>query len=149
MTSALTAQDPGHAARQGSGAGDEDVTIAAPALLMDKDTSTPNVIAGGQATYQIVVQNSGGSAATGVTVADTLPAGFTYASSSVVETSATRTAPDHQPDRRPDHPFVGHVDHQRRRPDRDHLSSQRARGDDAGDVRQHGQRRRQQPRHHR
>lgn len=66
--------------------------VLRPELRMDKDTSTPTVVAGGQATYQIVVANNGDSAATGVTVADTLPAGFTYASSSVVETGATRTA---------------------------------------------------------
>ncbi len=70
---------------------DEDVTVQGPpALAMDKDTTTPTVVAGGQATYTIVVANNGGSAANGVIVTDTLPAGFTYASSSVVETSATR-----------------------------------------------------------
>ena len=59
---------------------DEDVTVLAPpALLMDKDTSTPTVVVGGQATYPIVVRNNGGSVASGVTISDTLPAGFTYA----------------------------------------------------------------------
>ena len=114
---------------------------------MDKDTTTPSVVAGNQATYAIVVRNNGGSAATGVTVADTLPAGFTYASSSVVETSATRTATSN--------PTVGdnalsfgtwtiNAGGQIA----DHRGRQRGPGNDAGDVRQHGQRQRQQPCHH-
>jgi HSP20 family protein len=42
---------------------DEDVTVLGlPVLLIDKDTSTPNVVAGGQVTYTIVVSNTGGSA---------------------------------------------------------------------------------------
>ena len=86
------AQDPGTPANQDPEP-DEDVTVVAPPKLqMDKDTSTPIRVAGGQATYTIVVQNNGGSAAEDVVVADTLPAGFTYASSNVVATSATRTA---------------------------------------------------------
>ena len=80
-------------------AGGVDLTIdfgyqrdSIPILDIDKDTSTPNVTAGGQATYSIAVRNSGTATATGVTLADTLPAGFTYATSSVVENNANRTA---------------------------------------------------------
>jgi uncharacterized repeat protein (TIGR01451 family) len=71
---------------------DEDVTVRAPVLLIDKDTTTPAVVAGGQVTYTVVVSNTGDLAATGVTISDTLPAGFTYASGSAVEISATRTS---------------------------------------------------------
>ncbi len=79
-------------------AGGVDLTIdfgyqrdSIPILDIDKDTSTPDVTAGGQATYTIAVRNSGTATATDVTLADTLPTGFTYASSSVVESGATRT----------------------------------------------------------
>ena len=73
---------------------DEDVTVPGPpTLLIDKDTSTPTVTAGGQATYVIVVANNGGSAATGVTISDTLPSGFTYASTtSAVVSGGSRTS---------------------------------------------------------
>ncbi len=62
-----------------------------PALVIDKDTSTPSVLAGGQVTYTIVVSNTGGSTATGVTISDTLPSGFTYASASSIVTSGLVT----------------------------------------------------------
>ena len=73
---------------------DEDVTVLAqPELLMDKDTTTPIVVAGGQATYVIVVQNTGDSPAVGVMISDTLPAGFTYASTtSAVVSNGSRTS---------------------------------------------------------
>ena len=59
-------------------------------LTIDEDTLTPNVIAGTQATYQIVLRNLGSQALTNVIVSDTLPAGFTYASSSVAMSNASR-----------------------------------------------------------
>ncbi len=52
-------------------------------LVVDKDTSTPNVEVGGVATYTIVVRNIDTVALTNVSLADTLPTGFTYADSSV------------------------------------------------------------------
>ena len=67
--------------------------LPVPDLWMDKDTTTPTVSAGGTATYVIVVQNPGTATSQDVTISDTLPAGFTYASTvSVVENGATRTA---------------------------------------------------------
>jgi len=65
----------------------------APSLEIDKDTTTPTVIAGGQVTYTIVVRNAV-DPAVGVTVSDTLPVSFTYASTSGIATSGavTRTA---------------------------------------------------------
>lgn len=59
-------------------------------LTVDKDTSTPTVSPGGQATYTIEVRNVGDITATLVEVNDTqIPegGGFTYASSSIVEES--------------------------------------------------------------
>ncbi len=61
-------------------------------LTIDKDTSTPSVSIGDTATYTIVLENIGAATVTNVTVADTLPTGFTYASGSVVEVDATRTS---------------------------------------------------------
>jgi len=60
-------------------------------LTIDKDTSTPTVIAGTEATYQIVLRNSGGLALTNVTVSDTLPMSFTFASATINVSNATRT----------------------------------------------------------
>jgi uncharacterized repeat protein (TIGR01451 family) len=61
-------------------------------LTIDKDVTTPNVVAGTQVSYQIVVRNIGGAALTNVTISDTLPLSFTYASATFAATSATRTA---------------------------------------------------------
>ncbi|MFC2100185.1 COG1361 S-layer family protein, partial [Candidatus Bipolaricaulota bacterium] len=75
---------------------DEDVTISvapAPVLQIDKDTSTPSAVRGGTATYTIVVSNVGNAAATGVTVADTLPSGFTYASGSATVSGGAARSP--------------------------------------------------------
>ena len=72
---------------------DEDVEVGTPPeLLIDKDTSTPSVSAGGQAQYTIVVYNVGAVTATDVEVYDTLPAGFTHASSTMSASNAARTA---------------------------------------------------------
>ncbi len=63
-----------------------------PELRIDKDTTTPIVVAGGQATYTIKIQNAGTATAEDVGAADTLPAGFTYATTdSIVEDGAVRT----------------------------------------------------------
>ncbi|MEZ4683426.1 MAG: DUF11 domain-containing protein [Caldilineaceae bacterium] len=48
--------------------------------------------AGRQVGYRIVLRNIGGAALTNVTVSDTLPVSFTYASHAVSVVSATRTA---------------------------------------------------------
>jgi uncharacterized repeat protein (TIGR01451 family) len=62
-------------------------------LAINKTTSTSSVNAGGVASYAIAVSNTGSAVATGVTVDDTLPGGFTYAATSVIaESSATRTS---------------------------------------------------------
>ena len=69
-----------------------------PALTVTKTTSTPNVtntITGTTATYSITVSNAASAgAATGVSISDALPAGFTYAStgSVVLNGGATRPA---------------------------------------------------------
>ncbi len=68
-----------------------------PQLVVSKTTSTPAVVntaSGTTATWTITVSNTTGSAATQVSVTDSLPAGFTYASTSSVNTSggAARTA---------------------------------------------------------
>ncbi len=64
-----------------------------PHLLIDKDTSTPTTVAGGEATYTIVVRNDGTGVARGVVITDTLPNGFTYNRTISVDTSGpvTRT----------------------------------------------------------
>jgi uncharacterized repeat protein (TIGR01451 family) len=59
-------------------------TVYMAALTIDKDTSTPNAVAGGTATYSIVVANTGGVPLTGVAISDTLPSGFTYASTGTI-----------------------------------------------------------------
>lgn len=69
---------------------DEDVTIVS--LLIDKDTTTSIVQAGGTAQYVITLTNSGAFDITGVTVSDDLPAGLTYNTTDTIsETGATRT----------------------------------------------------------
>ena len=65
----------------------EDVTVASIILTVTKTTSTPAVVntsTGTTATYTVTVTNSGSANATGVKLSDTLPAGFTYASTSNV-----------------------------------------------------------------
>ena len=71
----------------------ETTSIVAPHLLIDKDTSTPTTVAGGEATYTIVVRNDGTGVARGVVITDTLPNGFTYDRTISVEISGpvTRT----------------------------------------------------------
>lgn len=61
-------------------------------LVIDKDAVTASVVAGTQVTYTIAVRNNGATALTNVTISDTLPAGFTFASSSITANSANRTA---------------------------------------------------------
>ena len=59
----------------------DDVTVTSAILTVTKTTSTPTVTKGGSvntATYTITIDNTGNGAATGITVSDTLPAGFTY-----------------------------------------------------------------------
>jgi uncharacterized repeat protein (TIGR01451 family) len=65
----------------------DDVTVTSAVLAVTKTTSTPSVLlAGGPglATYTVTVSNSGGGAATGVKLTDSLPAGFTYAATTSV-----------------------------------------------------------------
>ena len=61
------------------------LTVIDISLNLSKTTSTPvivNTATGSTATYSITVSNSASAAATGVKVTDTLPTGFTYASTS-------------------------------------------------------------------
>ncbi|MEK7285957.1 MAG: right-handed parallel beta-helix repeat-containing protein [Nitrospirota bacterium] len=67
-------------------------TFVAPAIAITKTTSTPSVPQGGQATYTITVTNTGAGDATGVTVNDPLPTGFSYASTGSITGNNTRTA---------------------------------------------------------
>jgi uncharacterized repeat protein (TIGR01451 family) len=69
------------------------VTGCAPSLSITKTTSTSSVALGGAATFTITVTNSASATATatGVTISDTLPTGFTFASGTSGGTG-TRTA---------------------------------------------------------
>lgn len=65
----------------------ENVAVTSAVLTVTKITSTPvvtNLGTGTTATYTVTVTNSGTANATGVKVTDTLPAGFTYGSTSSV-----------------------------------------------------------------
>lgn len=63
--------------------------VVGPVIVIDKDTTTPNVSQGGQATYSIVLNNTSlDTANEDLIVADTLPTGFTYASASFTRTGA-------------------------------------------------------------
>ena len=56
-------------------------------LVVTKVTTTPNVAQGGVAGYTLTVTNTaavGSCPATGVTITDTLPAGFTYAATGII-----------------------------------------------------------------
>ena len=68
-----------------------------PQLTVTKTTSTPIVFnsgSGGTATYTITVANAAGRGdATGVSISDALPAGFTYASTTTVALSGGATRP--------------------------------------------------------
>ena len=70
----------------------DNVTVTSPVLAVTKTTSTPNVAPGGAASYTLTVTNSGTANATGVKVTDTLPAGFTYASTTSVTLNGTAVA---------------------------------------------------------
>ena len=83
--------DPDSDIVPGGGVGSVQFPYVEP-LTIDKDTLTSVVIAGEQVTYTIVVRNIGGMALTNVSVADTLPVSFTYASHTVAATNAVRTA---------------------------------------------------------
>ena len=66
-------------------------------LVVTKSTSTPTVsilgAANGVATYTITVSNNGNAAAAGITITDTLPAGFTYASTGSITLNGGATQP--------------------------------------------------------
>jgi uncharacterized repeat protein (TIGR01451 family) len=59
-------------------------TTAAGGLVVTKRTTTPTAMAGATATYVVEVENTAGAAITGVTVIDTLPPGFSYASTTSI-----------------------------------------------------------------
>ncbi|MEM7034477.1 MAG: Calx-beta domain-containing protein [Chloroflexota bacterium] len=68
----------------GTGTGQiTDDDAAGVTLVIDKDTTTPSIIAGKQVTYTIAVTNTGGGTANNVIISDTLPTGFSYSSQSV------------------------------------------------------------------
>ncbi len=85
------ATDPQTVTVPAAGVGTTDFPYVEP-LVIDKDAVTPTVIAGTQVTYTIVVRNIGAYTLTNVTVSDTLPVSFTYASSSLTAVSANRTS---------------------------------------------------------
>jgi uncharacterized repeat protein (TIGR01451 family) len=60
-------------------------------LAIDKSVDVSTVDAGGQLVYTLIVSNNGPSAATGVTVTDTLPAGVTFVSASPEQGTANET----------------------------------------------------------
>ncbi len=75
----------------------DDVTVSTNVVLaVTKTAVTPNVInssSGTSATYTVTVSNSSGSNATGVRLTDTLPSGFTYASTSLVTLNGATVLP--------------------------------------------------------
>lgn len=83
--------DPDSVIVPGGGVGTTNFPYVEP-LTIDKDALTPTVIAGEQVTYTVVMRNIGGLLLTGVTISDTLPAGFTYAGHTVTAADATRTS---------------------------------------------------------
>jgi uncharacterized repeat protein (TIGR01451 family) len=91
VTASSNTADFADAVDDGS-AKDEDVVVTlppSPTLSIDKDTTTSIRIPGDQATYTIVISNSGSNTASeDVIITDTLPAGFTFASASFVRTGA-------------------------------------------------------------
>ena len=68
-------------------------TTSAGGLRVTKRTTTPTASAGGSANYIVDVDNTSGAAISGVTVTDTLPSGFSYASTtSIVNDGAAVSA---------------------------------------------------------
>jgi uncharacterized repeat protein (TIGR01451 family) len=73
----------------------EDVTVTG-TLSASKTTSTPTVVntpTGTQATYTIVLSNTGQCTIPNVSITDALPAGFTYASTGVISFTGSATRP--------------------------------------------------------
>ncbi len=66
-------------------------------LVVTKSTTTPTVsilgAANGVATYTVTVSNNGNASESGITLTDTLPAGFTYASSGSITLNGGATRP--------------------------------------------------------
>jgi len=83
--------DPDTVNVPGGGVGTTNFPYVEP-LVIDKDAVTDSVVAGTQVTYSIAIRNIGATALTNVTISDTLPAGFTFASSSITASNANRTA---------------------------------------------------------
>ena len=83
--------DPDSVVVPGGGVGSTNFPYVEP-LTIDKDVVTSAVVAGTQVTYTIVLRNIGGNPLTSVTVSDTLPVSFTYATYTVNAVGATRTA---------------------------------------------------------
>lgn len=83
--------DPDSVVVPGGGVGRTNFPYVEP-LTIDKDVVTPAVVAGTQVTYTIVLRNIGGNPVTNVTISDTLPLSFTYATYTVSGVNATRTA---------------------------------------------------------
>ncbi len=74
----------------------EDVTVSNIILAVTKTTSTPtvvNTVTGTTAAYTVTVTNNGSASATGVKLSDTLPAGFTFASTSSVTVNGAAVLP--------------------------------------------------------
>jgi uncharacterized repeat protein (TIGR01451 family)/fimbrial isopeptide formation D2 family protein len=74
----------------------DDVSLVSAVLAVSKTASTPSVLLSGStgtATYTVTVANSGTGAATSVKLADALPAGFSYASTTSVTVNGSALAP--------------------------------------------------------
>lgn len=79
----------------GTGSNTVTLTVANVPLTVTKTTSTPTVVntaAGTTATYTVTVANGGTAAAIGVKLTDTLPSGFTYASTTSVTLNGAAVA---------------------------------------------------------
>ena len=73
----------------------DNVAVTSAVLAVTKTTSTPTIVntaTGTTATYTLTVTNSGSANATGVKVTDTLPTGFSYASTSSLSLNGSAVA---------------------------------------------------------
>jgi uncharacterized repeat protein (TIGR01451 family) len=95
VTAAATGGTHTYSPYTGTASTAEDVTVTG-TLSASKTTSTPTVVntpTGTQATYTIVLSNTGQCTIPNVSITDALPAGFTYASTGVIGFTGSATRP--------------------------------------------------------